>query len=70
VVALYGRWSMVQVDLPLIVAASRLEERHGLSFWDALLVEAAHRSGAARLVTEDLQAGRRIGGTRIEIPFA
>lgn len=70
IVALYGQWSMVQVDVALIVAASKLEERHRLPFWDALIVEAALRSGAPRLATEDLQTRRRIGGMRIENPFA
>jgi predicted nucleic acid-binding protein len=70
VVALYGEWSIVQVDVALVLSASQLEERHKLSFWDALIVEAARRSGATRLVTEDLQPGRRIGGVRIENPFA
>jgi len=60
---------LVEVDLPLILAASELEERHRLSFWDALVVEAARRSGATRLVTEDLQDGRTISGVRIENPF-
>ncbi len=68
--ALYGEWPTVQVDVALVLAASKLEERHTLSFWDALIVEAALRSGAARLATEDLQTGRRIGGVRIENPFA
>jgi predicted nucleic acid-binding protein len=69
IVALYAEWPVVQVDVPLILAASELEERHTLSFWDALIVEAARRSGATRLLTEDLQAGRRIAGVRIENPF-
>jgi predicted nucleic acid-binding protein len=69
VVALYGMWPLVQVDLPLILTASRLEERHKLSFWDALVVEAARRAGATRLISEDLQSGRLIGGVRIENPF-
>jgi predicted nucleic acid-binding protein len=69
IVVLYGTWPIVQVDLALILAASKLEERHGFSFWDALVVEAARRSGATRLMTEDLQAGRRIGGVSIENPF-
>jgi len=60
----------VQVDLPLIVAASELEERHALSFWDALVVKAAHRAKATRLVTEDLQPGRAIAGVAVENPFA
>ncbi len=68
-VSLYAAWPLVSVDLALIVTASRLEERHTLSFWDALVVEAARRAGAARLVTEDLQHGRVIGGVRIENPF-
>jgi predicted nucleic acid-binding protein len=70
IVALYGEWTTVQVDVALILAASKLEERHGFSFWDALVVEAARRCGAVRLLTEDLQAGRRIGGVSIENPFA
>ncbi|HEV2895424.1 MAG TPA: PIN domain-containing protein [Actinomycetota bacterium] len=68
-VALYAQWPVVQVDVPLILAASSLEARHTLSFWDALIIEAARRSGATRLLTEDLQSGRRIGGVQIENPF-
>jgi predicted nucleic acid-binding protein len=70
VVMLYDHWKPVQVDLPLIVAASRLEETHTLSFWDALIVETAQRAGATRLLSEDLQDGRRIGSVVIENPFA
>jgi predicted nucleic acid-binding protein len=69
IVALYAAWSLVQVDLALILVASELEERHKLSFWDALVVEAARRADATRIVTEDLQGGRHIGGVRIENPF-
>jgi predicted nucleic acid-binding protein len=68
--AIYGEWRVVQVDVALILAASQLQERHGFSFWDALIVEAANRSGATRLLTEDLQHGRKIGGVTIENPFA
>jgi predicted nucleic acid-binding protein len=70
IVALYAEWPVVQVDVSLILAASELEERHTLSFWDALIVEAARRSGAGRLVTEDLQSGRTIGDLTVESPFA
>lgn len=69
IVAVYGAWPTVQVDVALVLAASELEERHGFSFWDALVVEAARRSGTGRLMTEDLQAGSRIAGVRIENPF-
>jgi predicted nucleic acid-binding protein len=69
-VAIYGEWRVVRVDVPLILAASKLQEDHGFSFWDALIVEAANRAGATRLLTEDLQHGRNIGGLGIENPFA
>jgi len=70
VIHAYAAWPVVPVDPTLIVAASSLEERHRLSFWDALIVEAARRSGAHRLVSEDLQSGRRMAGLAIENPFA
>ena len=65
----YAAWPVVQVDPPLIVAASALEEQHSLSFWDALIIEAARRAGASRLVSEDLQHDRRIAGLVIANPF-
>lgn len=69
-VALYATWVVIQVDTALILDAATLEDRFQLSFWDALIVEAARRAGATRLVSEDLQDGRRIAGTVIEDPFA
>lgn len=66
----YAAWPVVQVDPPLIIAASALEEQHSLSFWDALIIEAARLAGADRLLSEDLQHGRRIAGLVIENPFA
>lgn len=69
VVGAYGSWQLVHIDLPLIIAASRLEEEHTLSFWDALIVEAARRAGADRIVSEDLQDGRTFDGVTVENPF-
>jgi predicted nucleic acid-binding protein len=65
----YSHWQLIQVDVALILAASQLEERHTLSFWDALIVEAARRAGANRLLSEDLQTGRRVAGVLIDNPF-
>ena len=68
-VGLYGTWSTVSIDVALILDATALEERAGLSFWDALIVEAARRAGATRLVSEDLQDGSHIDGIAVEDPF-
>jgi predicted nucleic acid-binding protein len=69
IIGAYTAWPVVHVDGPLILAASTLEERHTLSFWDALIIEAAARGGATHLLSEDLQTGRRIRGVTIRNPF-
>ncbi len=69
IVALYSAWPVVVIRPSLILSASRLEEDHELSFWDALIVEAARIAGASRLLTEDLNHGQSIEGVRIEDPF-
>src|SRR5580698_6158082 len=68
IVAAYGEWCAVATEPQLIVSARRLEEDHTLSFWDALIVEAAIHVGAERLISEDLQNGRRFGAVTIENP--
>ena len=69
IISAYAAWPVVSPDAALIVAASVLAERHPISFWDALIVEAARRAGARRLLTGDMQAGRRLGGVLVENPF-
>jgi predicted nucleic acid-binding protein len=69
IVALYATWPVIQIDVGLILDAAVLEERFRLSFWDALIVEAARRAGATQLMSEDFQSGRRIAGIVIENPF-
>ncbi len=65
----FSRLPLVQVDAPLILAAIARSRVLVLSFWDALIVEAALKGGADRLLTEDLQHGQVIEGLRVENPF-
>lgn len=46
-----------------------LRNEHGFGFWDAMLVEAARAAGVTRLLTEDMQDGRRVGALLLENPF-
>ena len=69
IVASYAEWCRVATDPELIVAAGVLQERHTLNFWDALIVEAAQRSMASTLLSEDLQDGRMFGDIVVENPF-
>lgn len=52
-----------------ISAAFRIEDEARICFWDALIVATAHKAGAARILSEDLNAGQIIAGVRIENPF-
>lgn len=60
---------LVRVDAALILATIARSRELMLSFWDALIVEAALSAGADRLLTEDLQHGQQIAGLTIENPF-
>jgi predicted nucleic acid-binding protein len=60
---------VVQLDTATVLAAIRASQVHQLSFWDALIVQAALDSGCTRLLSEDMQHGREIGTLRIENPF-
>ncbi|MCG6862941.1 MAG: PIN domain-containing protein [Chromatiaceae bacterium] len=49
--------------------AIQLTNEHGFAFWDAMLVQAARSAGVTRLLTEDMQDGRRVGELCLENPF-
>ncbi len=62
-------WPLMVVDFTAIRAAAGLAGQTKLSFWDALIVVAASRAGAAVLYTEDLNDGQEILGVRVTNPF-
>lgn len=62
--------TIVSIDPPLILSAIGRSREMQVSFWDALIIEAALSAGASKLLTEDLQDGRQIGSMRIENPFS
>ena len=65
----FARLPLVRVDEAMILAAIGRSRSISFSFWDALVVEAALRAGAGRLLTEDLQHGQEIEGLLVENPF-
>ena len=69
VVNTYTTWC-IETTPSEISAAFRIEDESRLGFWDALIVASAIKSGASRLLSEDLNAGQMISGMRIENPFA
>jgi len=62
-------WKPFPHSLPLYDRAWLIEDRHGLSWWDSLIVAAALAQDCATLLTEDLQHGLQIDQLRIANPF-
>lgn len=60
---------VVRFDADDIVAAIELHRLTRISFWDALIVQAARSAGAAVLYSEDLQSGAVLGRVRVVNPF-
>jgi predicted nucleic acid-binding protein len=69
VVSSYSIWC-TETTPTEISAAFRIEDESRIGFWDALIVSTAAKSGATRILSEDLSAGQRIAGILIENPFA
>lgn len=65
----YSRFELVQTTPALIAAALDLTVLHSISFYDAMIVEAAAAGGCEQLLTEDMQDGRLFSGVRIVNPF-
>jgi predicted nucleic acid-binding protein len=69
VVDTYAPWCVEGIATGDIVAAFQIEDRARIGFWDALIVAVAVRSGARRVVSEDLNPGQAIAGITIHNPF-
>jgi predicted nucleic acid-binding protein len=62
-------WRPVTPDVPLLERSWLLQERYSLSWWDALVVAAAHASHCRVLLTEDLQHDQVLDEVRVINPF-
>jgi predicted nucleic acid-binding protein len=62
-------WQPVQADERLFAGAWTVQDRFGLSWWDALIVAAARVADCSHLLTEDLQHGQDLDGLRVIDPF-
>jgi predicted nucleic acid-binding protein len=69
IVADYLSWQVVTNTGESILQALEIEEQYGISFWDALVVQAAEASGAAVLYSEDLSDGQVYHGVRVVNPL-
>jgi predicted nucleic acid-binding protein len=69
VVSDYLTWQVVVNGGDSILEALDLEARYQISFWDALVVQAAQASGATTLYSEDLSDGQTYGFVKVINPL-
>jgi predicted nucleic acid-binding protein len=69
VVSTYTTWC-IETTPAEIASAFRIEDESRIGFWDALILASAVKSGADRILSEDLNAGQTMSGVLIQNPFA
>jgi predicted nucleic acid-binding protein len=69
--AFFEKHTVILPNEEIILFASTLRERHGLAYWDSLLISTALSAGATQFYSEDMQDGQVFEG-RLQIvnPFA
>jgi len=65
----YLTWNVVENTGKLLTTAIELQQKAHLSFWDAMVVQAAIDAQCDTLYSEDLNAGQRFGSLVIVNPF-
>lgn len=62
-------WRPVALGALETESAWVVQDRYGLSWWDALIVSASQAAACQVLLTEDLQDGQQLDGVRVVNPF-
>jgi predicted nucleic acid-binding protein len=63
------KWELALNDGESILEAIDIQIEQRYSFWDAMILEAAVRSGCGTLLSEDFSDGQIIKGVKIKNPF-
>ena len=66
----FAELPLVQIDSKMILSAIHRSRNNQLSFWDALVVQAAIEGHAGTLYSEDMQHGQMLDSLRVVNPFS
>ena len=64
-----GVWTIVMLDVTDLIRGSEIAERYRLSFWEGLILTAAHKKEAQTVWSEDFRHGQKYGGLTVRNPF-
>ena len=62
-------WNPWQIDQATVETAWAMEARHGLHYWDCLVLAAAQHSACTLVLSEDMQHEGRYGAVQVINPF-
>lgn len=65
----YLSWEVVVNTPQSVLQALDIEARYKISYWDALVIQAAESSGAVVLYSEDLSDGQSYGAVQVVNPL-
>ena len=65
----YSAWDVVVITAESVLQALDFESRYQISFWDALIVQAATSCEATVLYSEDLADGQTYGAVHVVNPL-
>lgn len=65
----YLTWQMVTNVAEYTISVLEIEVKHRISFWDALIVNAAQTAGCTILYSEDMNHGQIFDSVRVVNPF-
>lgn len=65
----YASWQPVGFSLGPMQRSWHWMAEAQISHWDGLIVAAAEQAGCGRLLSEDFQAGRKLGSVTVVNPF-
>jgi len=65
----FGKWTVHRPEVDDVLAAIQLHREKKVSFWDAMILRSAMRSGCDLVWSEDLSDGQRWDGVIVRNPF-
>jgi predicted nucleic acid-binding protein len=68
-IALWLRFTVVELSVALMQSALALKRRYQTSYWDAAILAAAASVGCTALLSEDLNPGQNYSSVRVVNPF-
>lgn len=69
IIADLSAWNHHVPDAGDVLEAINIQQRYGISFWDAMIVNSAWKTGCSVIWTEDLNSGQVYGNVKVYNPF-